>query len=161
MHRRLEPLIWPLLIATLALLAIPHFAHGEDLPDPALTPGACRTDMTVAQMCKIKWGKDHRAVTAAMKKQVFAAYGYPKGNKDKRCPCEIDHLCSRELLGMDVVINLWVQSYRGPWNAHLKDKLENRLHKEVCAGNLDLGEAQQMLMTDWTSAYRKYFGKQK
>ena len=33
-----------------------------------------------------------------------------------------------------------------PWNAALKDKLENRLHKEMCAGNITLDEAREMLV---------------
>ena len=160
MDWRIEPLLPWLIIGTLALLAIPQ-ARGSDLPDASLTPGVARSDMTVAQMCKKKWGKDHRAVTAAMKKEVFTAYGYSGGDKDKRCPCEIDHLISRELLGADDVKNLWVQSYRGPWNAHDKDRVENRLHKEVCAGNLTLDDAQNMLVTDWTNAFIKYFGEPK
>jgi hypothetical protein len=69
-----------------------------------------------------------------MKGQVFENCGYT-GNDDPRCVpagnrhCEIDHLISRELGGADEVANLWPQSYGGqPWNAVLKDKLENRLH---------------------------------
>ncbi len=104
-----------------------------DLPDATLTPGVVRTDLTQKQMCATKWGKDHRAVTAAMKRQAFLNYGYKKFNKDPRCPCEIDHEISRELLGADDIKNLWPQPYRGAWNARDKDRLENKLHKLVCA----------------------------
>jgi len=89
---------------------------------------------------------------------VFASYGFAKLNKDKRCPCEIDHLISRELGGADDVKNLWPQPYRGRWNAHLKDRLENQLHKEVCAGRLKLGDAQKGIAADWTKLYRGYYG---
>src|SRR5207302_10672657 len=106
-------------------------AHADDaVPNPALTPGIARTDITQANICATKWGKDARHVTAAMKRQVFASYGFVNGNKDPRCPCEIDHLVSRELGGADDMRNLWPQSYNGSWNAHLKDKLENRLNQE-------------------------------
>jgi len=38
---------------------------------------------------------------------------------------------------------LWPQAYgTTPWNASLKDKLENRLHKEMCAGHITLKEAR-------------------
>lgn len=125
------------------------------LPNPSLTPGVARADIAVEQVCKTKWGKDHRAVTEAMKKQVFASYGFPKGNKDPRCPCEIDHLVSRELGGADEVANLWPQPYNGVWNAHEKDKLENQLHKEVCTGKLDLAEAQRLIRSNWIKAYQE------
>lgn len=43
--------------------------------------------------------------------------------------------------------------------AHLKDKLENRLHKEMCAGHITLKQAQDMLVNDWRVAYKKYYGE--
>ena len=144
------------------LLAAPLWA--ADVPDPGLTPGVVRPGLTKAKICSIKWGKDERHVSAAMKKQVFTSYGY-SGNDDPKCVpagkrrCEIDHLISRELGGADEVANLWPQAYgTSPWNAVLKDKLENRLNKEMCAGQITLREARQMLKDDWRVAYRKYYG---
>lgn len=111
-------------------------------------------------------GKDERHVTGSMKQQVFALYGY-SGYHDARCvadpkghTCEIDHLISRELGGADEAKNLWPQSYgSSPWNAHLKDKLENRLNKEMCAGRITLEQARDMLVNDWRVAYEKYYGE--
>ena len=136
-----------------------------DLPDPSLTPGAVRP-LTRAQICTIKWGVDARHVTAAMKRRVFASYGL-SGNDDAACVpdshgrrCEIDHLISRELGGDDVVANLWPQAYgTHPWNAVRKDRLENRLHKELCAKHLTLGRARQLISNDWRKAYVQYFGE--
>ena len=45
-----------------------------------------------------------------------------------------------------------------PWNAHVKDKLEDRLHALVCAGKLPIEQAQQEIATDWIAAYEKYLG---
>ena len=45
-----------------------------------------------------------------------------------------------------------------PWNAALKDKLENRLHREMCAGRLTLEEARDLLVNDWRKACVKYDG---
>jgi len=42
-------------------------------------------------------------------------------------------------------------------NAKLKDKLETRLHKEMCEGNITLKQARDMMMNDWRIAYRKYY----
>ena len=71
--------------------------------------------------------------------------------------CEIDHLIGRELGGADDVKNLWPESYGGaPWNAHFKDKLENRLHIEMCKKyTITLQEARD----DWRVAYKKYYGE--
>jgi hypothetical protein len=125
-------------------------AFADPLPNLDLTPGEARKDLTVKQICNTKWGKDHRSVTQSMKNKVFEAYGYFNHNKDKRCPCEIDHLISRELGGADTIANLWPQSYTGEWNARMKDRLENRLHKEVCSNNLYLLDAQEGIVKDWT-----------
>ena len=110
-------------------------------------------------MCKIKWGRDQRAVTQAMKRKVFEEYGYPKLNKDPRCPCEIDHRVPRELLGGDDIRNLWVQRYSGPYNAHDKDRLENFEHKAVCTGQMSLKAAQSVFLGDWTQEYDRIYGK--
>lgn len=45
-----------------------------------------------------------------------------------------------------------------PWNAVLKDKLENRLHKEMCARHITLKQAREMLINDWRDAYKRYYG---
>ena len=68
-------------------------------------------------------------------------------------------ICSRERWGgSNAVKNLWPQSFQTqPWNAHVKDQLENTLHQLVCAGEVDLATAQHDIATDWIAAYRKYF----
>jgi hypothetical protein len=70
-----------------------------------------------------------------------------------------DHLVSLELGGDPRnPDNLWPEPWFGPWNAHVKDRLDNRLHQMVCAGEIPLREAQQAIATDWVAAYRKYVG---
>lgn len=126
-----------------------------DLPDLNKTPGLT-TALSEQQICATKWGKDARHVDTALKASVFRSYGYAKLNKDPRCPCEIDHLISRELGGADDVRNLWPQSYRGDWNARMKDRLENLLHSKVCKGSISLEAAQTAIKTDWIAAYKKW-----
>jgi len=151
----------------LALMSATPFASAKDLtlPDPDLTPGVSRA-LSMDVICNTKWGKDARHVTAAMKKQVFQNYGLT-GNNDPACVpdksgrhCEVDHLISRELGGADDVKNLWPQPYgSSPWNAVLKDRVENRLYKEVCAKNISLARARREIKTDWRVPYRRYFGE--
>jgi hypothetical protein len=70
---------------------------------------------------------------------------------------EVDHLISLELGGSNDIRNLWPESYRTePWNAHVKDKLEDRLHALVCAGKMSLPDAQKAIAGDWKSAYRRW-----
>jgi hypothetical protein len=46
----------------------------------------------------------------------------------------------------------------GKWNAHVKDKLENKLHRLICDGSVTPQEAQSAIATDWITAYHKYLG---
>ena len=41
----------------------------------------------------------------------------------------------------------------------MKDALERKLHKLVCAGQLDLKTAQSEIASNWIEAYQKYVGK--
>jgi hypothetical protein len=142
-----------------------HVMADDSLPDLTKTPGASRPGLTKSKICSIRWGRDERHVTETMKRQVFADSGY-SGYDDPLCVadshgkrCEIDHLVSRELGGADEIANLWPQSYGGaPWNAHIKVKLENRLHREKCAGRISLAQARALLVSDWRKAYERYFG---
>jgi hypothetical protein len=60
--------------------------------------------------------------------------------------------------GSNSIKNLWPESYRTVWNAHVKDRLEDRLHALVVSCKLDLETAQREIATDWIAAYKKYVG---
>ncbi len=144
-------------IAALVLLTMAA-APPPNTPMPSTSPGDVRTDLTQRQICATRWGSDRRHVTEAMKRDVFRAYGYPDGNADSRCPCEVDHIISRELGGADTVQNLMIQSYRGDCNARDKDRVENALAAQMCRGGISLWAAQQQVY-DWIPTYQRLFGK--
>lgn len=123
------------------------------VPDPALTPGAA-LDVTAADICVSGFSKRVRNVPAEFKREAYANYGVRTHEPDEY---EIDHLISLELGGSNSLRNLWPQSFRThPWNAYVKDALENELHRRVCAGTIDLAKAQAAISHDWVSAYRIY-----
>jgi hypothetical protein len=71
----------------------------------------------------------------------------------------VDHLISLELGGSNSIRNLWPESFSTqPWNARVKDRLENRLHREVCSGRMSLHDAQRAIATNWIDAYNTYVG---
>ena len=41
---------------------------------------------------------------------------------------------------------------------HVKDKLENKLHDLVCAGQITLRQAQRQIAANWQALYKKAFG---
>jgi len=70
---------------------------------------------------------------------------------------EVDHLISLELGGSNSIKDLWPESFiTEPWNAHVKDKLENKLHEMICSGEIDIKAAQHEIAADWIAAYKKY-----
>ena len=125
------------------------------MPDPSLTPGAT-LPVTSGDICVSGYSQKVRNVPADLKQQVYAEYGITSHQPGEY---EVDHLISLELGGSNSIKNLWPQSYiTKPWNAHVKDKLENELHAEVCAGKIDLPTAQHEISTDWIASYKKHFG---
>jgi hypothetical protein len=61
-------------------------------------------------------------------------------------------------LSLFLILRLWPEPYQDTvCNAHVKDQLEDRLHRMVCRGHVDLATAQRDISTDWIAAYRKYF----
>ncbi len=130
-------------------------ANAAYLPNPQMTPGDT-LDVTKADICVPGYSSKVRDVPQSVKDQVYQEYGIPS---HKPGQYEVDHLISLELGGSNSIKNLWPESYSGQWNAHVKDKLENKLHQLVCDGSLDLKTAQHAISTDWVSAYQKYMGQ--
>ena len=144
---RLPLITFLLLTATAAIAAQPI------LPNPRMTPGAV-LPVTTSDFCTPGYSKLVRAVPERVKRQVYVEYGI---THHARGEFEVDHLISLELGGSNSIKNLWPESYKtNPWNAHVKDALEDRLHAMVCRGELPLATAQHEIATDWIAAYRKY-----
>jgi hypothetical protein len=125
------------------------------LPDPKLTPGDA-FEVSASDVCTPGYAKKVRNVPPAEKTQVYREYGISEHRPHEY---EVDHLISLELGGSNSIRNLWPESYRThPWNARVKDRLENKLHELVCSGQLDLKTAQQAIASNWIEAYKKYVG---
>lgn len=128
-------------------------------PDPVLSPGVVDPSLTLAVLQAPGFTtKKYRNVTEAEKKAVFAEYvaigrvpvGFKSGD------FEIDHEASLELGGSNDIRNLWPEPYTGLWNAHIKDRLEDKLAAMVRADKIGLADAQFQISHDWVSAYLKY-----
>lgn len=129
------------------------------LPNPVLTPGVALS-VTAKDVCVPGYSKKIRNVPDSVKRQAYALYGI---KSHKAGEYEVDHLISLELGGSNSINNLWPELMHlnvGGFDegAKTKDALENRLHAEVCSGRLSLSDAQQMISSDWTKAYLRYFG---
>ncbi len=92
--------------------------------------------LSLHTICTTRWAADHRFVSVALRRQVFARDHVAW---TARACCVVDHRVPRELGGADVMENLWVQTVA---DAHRKDVSENALHRAVCAGTVTLETAQ-------------------
>jgi len=143
------------LIIVLLLSGLPSAALAlpPQIPNPHLTPGAVLTTDR-GRICTPGYSKTVRNVPAAEKNAVYREYGI---TSHKAGEYEVDHLISLELGGSNDIANLWPQSYMAsPLNAHVKDKLENRLHALVCSGRISIETAQKAIATDWIGAYHRW-----
>ncbi|MCW2900329.1 MAG: hypothetical protein JWO67_2594 [Streptosporangiaceae bacterium] len=125
-------------------------AGGQPLPDPACTPGAIDPAVTQADIATTICRSGYTATlrppssdTGRWKIRTYVFYGL-----DTSIGGEND-LVPLELGGTNAASNLWVESGSIP---NPKDKVENRLHDEVCTGTLTLAAAQEAIATDWTTA---------
>lgn len=125
----------------------------DDLPDPKCTPGAINLNVTQDNIdntiCFPGFAKKIRPsthYTTPLEIKLIKSYGFTGDRKDY----ELDHLISLQLGGSPKdVKNLWPEPYFTEFNAHIKDKFENYLHKQVCNGSMRLSEAQNQIATDW------------
>jgi hypothetical protein len=153
------------IIVLLAAFALAIQVQAQVRPNPALTPGWTRP-LSQDKVCMIKWGKDARHVTKQMKEKVCKDYGLteaycfgthpnPKTGKPEQ-NVEFDHLVPRSEAGADDTRNLWAQEIE---EAHLKDLVEDWVHKQVCAKPkhlMDLKYAQKQWEDDWFVLYKLY-----
>lgn len=121
-------------------------------PDRALTPGVT-VPVTREVLCAS--GEPEREVPVRMAYAVFDQYGI---HDPKPRAYEVDYLITPALGGADDVRNLWPQPYGGGmWNARVKDALEDYFRGQVCAGEMELEDAQREIATDWIAAYKRHF----
>lgn len=125
------------------------------LQDPRLTPGVVRTT-NAKEICAATFHTaPYRKTTQAVKNKAYLEYGVVRNKGICKGGCEVDHLIPLELGGLDDIKNLWPQPSLPAPGFHEKDKLENYLRAQVCAGKLDLTAAQTAIRTDWYAAYVK------
>lgn len=134
------------------------------LPDPTRTPGALNPDVTQATIgqtiCVAGWTKTVRppaSYTNRLKAHQLGAWGLLD---NAPADYEEDHLISIELGGSPTdPANLWPQAYAGKCGARVKDVVETKLKRLICAGSVPLETAQQAIAADWVTAYRRYVGQ--
>jgi 5-methylcytosine-specific restriction endonuclease McrA len=106
-------------------------------------PGVTFRGVTAKQVCTPGYSGRVRNVPQSEKNAVYREYGVRRHAPGSY---EVDHLISLELGGSNSIKNLWPEKQPG---ARSKDKLQNRLHAEVCMGNIGLRTAQRWIVKWW------------
>ena len=129
-------------------------------PDRRCSPGAYYSKLTKAVLCSSTFHTgDVRNVPDSEKHQVEVEYGLAPKPYDGTL--EIDHIVSLELGGSNDIANLYPEEATLPGGApgyHVKDKLENKIHDMMCAGQITLRQAQRQIAGNWQTLYKKAFG---
>jgi hypothetical protein len=123
--------------------------HGA-LQDSGCTPGALVSAVSRDQICRPGYASSVRNVTTSTKDKVYAEYGITHRTTGEY---EVDHLVSLELGGSNDISNLWPEAASPKPGFHEKDKVENYLHSQVCAGAISLDRARVEIATNWLAVY--------
>jgi hypothetical protein len=127
------------------------------LPDRQCSPGAYYSKLTKKVLCSSTFRTGTiRNVPDSEKHQVEVEYGMTP--KAYGRTIEIDHIVSLELGGSNDIANLYPEPGSGKASYHVKDKLENKLHKLVCAGSMTLHAAQAGIARNWETLYKTVYG---
>ena len=100
---------------------------------------------------------DIRNVPQSEKFAVEREYGMSPGFYGRTI--EIDHIIPLELGGSNDIANLFPEPGSGAAGYRAKDRLENKLHALVCAGQLTLSAVQAQITSDWRTLYGEVYGE--
>jgi len=138
-------------------------AADHEVPDPARAAGALNSKVKQSNIgktiCAAAWVKrtmpSAKTLDATKRKQL-KAWGYPDQDPAKY---EADHVIPVSVGGHPTkASNLWPQPYALDWNAGVKNKLEDYVHREVCEGRMSLTDGQGVFRKNWVEVFHLYCG---
>jgi hypothetical protein len=119
-------------------------------PDRACTPGAIFPNATKDEICVPGYSRSVRNVSSQKKESIYAAYGISSRSPGQY---KIDHLISLQLGGSNDTANLFPKAAEPRPGFHEKDRVENYLHAQMCAGTITLLESQLLISRHWLEVY--------
>jgi len=135
------------------------------LPVHARTPGAVNVRVTQATIhstiCVAGYSAAIRPPESYTERLKFAQLdgGYNLRGDTRASHYEEDHLIPLEVGGSAASVrNLWPEPRNIVWGASRKDRLENALHRLVCAGTVSLATARSVFAVNWIAGYQRYVG---
>jgi hypothetical protein len=135
-------------------------AFGISKPIKDLTTGDILTS-DIETICVSNYSKTVRDVSGSTKKKVYDLYKVPaneRGTYKGQLISKIDHLVPLAIGGSNDISNLWSHYYypEDGYGVVMKNRIENKLHRLVCEGKLDIKEAQNCIASDWQMCYDRF-----
>ena len=147
--------IIPLLAALAALSAYADTAA----PVPGARNPVVTQDNLASTACLPNWSKTVRPPTAYTNK-LKAELMKTNHISGPASAYELDHrlplICGGAPRDPD---NLWLESWTGDRNAHMKDALENHEHNLLCHHKITLAQCQAVFLGDWWPVYDTYIAE--
>ncbi len=156
------------LFLLLVLISTNAFALNTDwslgypyYPDMTFTNANPDFSTDLDDLCTVGYTKGIRQfLKKKQKKEVLDYYkGYKKYGK-----FELDHNISLEIGGSNDIHNFWPQPYqiflivngkKMRMGAREKDVVETNLHRRFCNNDIDIKEAQGIIINNWVTYYLK------
>ncbi len=141
------------LISSSLYASYDQFLTEDTYPNYSQTPGDTFSEVTVSELCGGKYVRHTRDVSTSLKREIKANYQL---DPDQYSNYSIDHFIPLSLGGTNEVQNLWPQKIKGiVYGATQKSLSDDYLHRQVCAGNITLEKAQDMIFRDWVKVFRE------
>lgn len=139
------------------LALVPHLAFSQSAE--VLNPDVHQDtiDQTICVAGYTKTVRPATSYTNGVKRKLMREQGIDESRIQE---FELDHIIPLTVGGHPRNIhNLMLQPWEGEDSAKIKDKLEVRLSKLVCQGQIMLSDAQACIWDDWKSCALKYKGR--
>ena len=131
------------------IISIPALAWAQ-LPSRDYTPGKTMK-VTKEEVCAADFASSVKPAKENARLDAYGAYGIrPDSGR------ELVQLVPSSLGGTNDKENLWPLPNSREFGPAQKKALDDKLHQLVCAGTVELKEAQDALKKNWMDAYKKY-----
>ena len=120
--------------------------------DPAITQSNIHKTVCVANYTATV--RPPESYTYHLKVKQMRAFGF----QGRPSAFEEDHRVPLSVGGSPTSPrNLSPQPWVGPYNAHMKDRLEDAVHHDICSGRLTLAQGRAIFMGDFWAEYKRRF----